>query len=143
MHRLLFAGFLAFAFIMAGCAVNLTGPDQTRTRVENKLDGLSKGLESGTWEQVEDFFSSGYYGGTEQLRNKVERRMRNEDLSDLDFTINKVLETDEMISVDVSWKKTWVNRKGAPFRQDGRSEILLKPTRRGYKIVDVKGDSFY
>ena len=139
----LFLIILASIFILGGCVINGPNPDQSRSRVKKNLNGLSKGLQSGTWEKVDRFFSSDYYGGRQEIQDKVERRMRDQNLTNLNFTINRVLETDDKTSVDVRWNKSWIDSTGQPHKQTGTSEILLVPRGKSYKIIDIKGDSFY
>ena len=137
----IFLAVLASILIFGGCVIS--GPDQSRSRMEKNLNGLSKGLQSGTWEKVDRFFSSDYYGGKQELQDRLEQRMRGQELTNMEFTINRVLETDNKTSVDVRWHKSWIDRKGQPHKQTGTSEILLVPKGKSYRIIDVKGDSFY
>lgn len=135
----------ALLLALSGCASN--GFDQTdrqqRERVGENLEGLKQGLQAGTWSQVERFFSPGFHGGYSELRDRLEDRFRNEQITDLHFTVNRVLESDGLVNAQVRWHKTWVDKAGNPGKASGISEFVLKPDGRSYRILQITGDRLF
>lgn len=116
---------------------------QSRERVGQSLDGLNQGLRAGTWSKVERFFSPSYHEGYSELRDRMENRFRNEQIIDLQFTVNRVLEADGLVNAQVRWHKSWVDKSGKPGKANGLSEFILKPRGDGYSIVRIGGDHLF
>lgn len=128
---------------LAGCATE--NPDRTnhRDQVVENLEGLKQGLQAGTWPRVERFFSPAYYEGYGELRNRMEDRFRNEQITDLQFIVNRVLENDGLVNAQVRWHKAWVDRSGTPRKAEGVSEFTLKPKGGSYRILHISGDRLF
>ncbi|MCF6289554.1 MAG: hypothetical protein L3J03_00905 [Desulfobacterales bacterium] len=134
---------LLFVFSLAACAGTPWASDNRKSAVENQLQGLEQGLKLETWDKVRDFFSPGYYEGYEELRQRLENRWRNENLVDIRFMVNKVLESDGLLNASVRWQMSYLDRRGNPHKRSGQSEILLKPAGDSFRILQVKGDRFF
>jgi hypothetical protein len=102
-------------------------------------------MEGEEYDKVHKFLSVHYFKDYGETRDRVDRRWRRRKMLDLDFTINRILTSQEgYLNVQVSWREKYLDAKGRPQKANGQSEIILKPTRRGsYKILDVKGDQFF
>lgn len=116
---------------------------QRRDEVNQNLGALNQGLRAGTWSSVERFFSPGYHPGYGELRDRMEARFRNEQLIDLQFTVNRVLEADGLVNAQVRWHKTWVDKTGKPGKAEGLSEFILQPQGSGYHILNIIGDRLF
>ena len=141
----IFPALILFIVSLAACA-GTSGPginDNRGPAVEKQLKDLEQGLKLETWSKVRDFFAPGYYQGYGELRQRLENRWRNEDLVDIRFTVNKVLASDGLLNASVRWQMSYLDRRGKPHRRAGESEILLKPAGDGFRILQVKGDSFF
>lgn len=140
---------LAFSFAvvlaLSGCAADSTATtdQQRREHVGKNLEGLSQGLRAGTWAKVERFFSPAYHEGYSELRDRLENRFRSEQIVDLQFTVNRVLESDGLVNAQVRWHKAWVDKTGKPGKTTGLSEFVLKPQGGGYTIVRIGGDRLF
>lgn len=130
---------------LAGCAAQSSGlaEPQRRASVETNLQALNQGLRAGTWAKVEQFFSPGYYEGYGELRHRLEQRFRSEQIVDLQFTLNRVLESDGLVNAQVRWHKTWVDKTGKPGKASGLSEFILQPAGNAYRILRVGGDPLF
>ena len=102
-------------------------------------------LKGEEYDKVHKFLSRNYFKGYGETRDRVDRRWRRRKLLDLDFTIDRILKSNEgYLNVQVSWREKFLDVKGRPQKSRGKSEIILEPTRKGsYKILDVKGDQFF
>ncbi|MDP2832492.1 MAG: hypothetical protein Q8Q28_04180 [Pseudomonadota bacterium] len=128
---------------LTACAGEVTDRIDHHERVAQNLDGLKQGLQAGTWSRVERFFSPAYYEGYGELRNRMEDRFRNEQLTDLQFVVNRVLENDGLVNAQVRWNKAWVDKTGTPRKAQGVSEFTLKPQGRSYRILHMSGDRLF
>lgn len=130
---------------IAGCAGTgepAGGPRQ-RGAVGGSLEGLKQGLQAGTWSRVERFFSPDFRGGYGELRDRLERRFRDERLIDLQFIVNRVLESDGIVNAQVRWHKVWVDKAGKTGKTEGVSEFILKPAGDGFRILGINGDPLF
>ena len=136
---------VAVGLALSGCAFDSPAmTDQQRCEhVGQNLDGLSQGLRAGTWSKVERFFSPAYHEGYSELRDRMENRFRSEQIIDLQFTVNRVLESDGLVNAQVRWHKAWVDKAGKPGKATGQSEFILKPQGDGYSIVRIGGDRLF
>ena len=134
---------LLFIFSLTACAGTPWGSNNRKPAVESHLQDLEQGLKFETWGKVQDFFAQGYYEGYEELRQRLENRWRDEDLVDIRFIVNKVLESDGLLNASVRWHMSYLDRQGNPHKRSGESEILLKPKGDSFRILDVKGDRFF
>ncbi len=138
---------LAVAAVLActGCASEGTAQtdQQRREQVGQNLEGLNQGLRSGVWSNVERFFSPAYHEGYGELRDRLETRFRDERIIDLQFTVNRVLESDGLINAQVRWRKAWVDKTGKTGKAEGLSEFILKPQGRSYRILRIGGDRLF
>lgn len=128
-----------------GCAAQdagLTAP-QRRASVETNLQSLNQGLRAGTWAKVERFFSPAYHEGYGELRDRLAQRFRSEQITDLQFTLNRVLESDGLVNAQVRWRKAWVDKLGKPGKSSGLSEFILKPEAGAYRISRTGGDPLF
>ena len=139
----------AFALVLVvstgwlfGCQAPATRPDAKQATAQ-ELERLGQGLGMETWERVRRFFDGGYYGGTAELRDRLERRWRNEQLLELQFVVNRVLRQGDLLSATVHWNKSYLDASGAPHKASGDSEILLRPVGDGLRIITVHGDQFF
>lgn len=135
----------AVVLALLGCAAESTATtdQQRREHVGKNLEGLSQGLRAGTWSKVERFFSPVYHEGYSELRDRMENRFRSEQIIDLQFTVNRVLESDGLVNAQVRWHKAWVDKTGKPGKATGLSEFILKPQGGGYTIVRIGGDRLF
>lgn len=126
---------------LVGCAG--AGPAATdrmwREQVGKNLEDLKQGLQAGTWNRVERFFSPAYAEGYGELRDRLETHFRDQRVIDLQFTVNRVLESDGLVNAQVRWRKTWVNKVGVPGKAEGVSEFILKPHGTGFHILGING----
>ena len=136
---------LLVAAALGGCAaVGPPTPEQQRQmQVRQDLDALSRGLRGGTWSRVEHFFSPSYREGYSVLRERMEESLRNQRIIDLQFTVNRVLESDGLVNAQVRWNKSWVDSRGRPGKTTGVSEFTLQPEGRTYRIVRITGDALF
>lgn len=139
------ARHLAALVLLTLTACASEGPDRIdhRDRVAQNLDGLKQGLQAGTWSRVERFFSPAYFEGYGELRDRMEDRFRNEQLTDLQFVVNRVLENDGLVNAQVRWHKAWVDKTGTPRKAQGLTEFTLKPHGRSYRILHMSGDRLF
>jgi hypothetical protein len=135
----------ALMLALSGCASgDPAAIDQQRhLQVNQSLDDLNKGLRAGTWSKVERFFSPAYHEGYSELRDRMENRFRTEQIIDLQFTVNRVLEADGLVNAQIRWHKTWVDKAGKPGKASGLSEFILKPQGGSYTIVRMGGDRLF
>jgi hypothetical protein len=133
------------ALSLAGCANEGASKtdQQDRAQVSQHLDELNQGLQAGSWSKVEHFFSPAYQEGYGELRDRLEERFRNERIVDLQFTVNRVLETDGLVNAQVRWHKAWIDKTGKTSQSTGLSEFILKPQSRGYRILQIRGDPLF
>jgi hypothetical protein len=135
----------ALLIALTGCAS--VGPptleQQRRTQVSRQLDALGQGLRGGTWSRVEQFFSPSFREGYGELRDRMEESFRSQRIVDLQFTVNRVLESDGLVNAQVRWNKSWVDKTGKPGKASGVSEFVLQPTGDGYRIVRINGDRLF
>lgn len=131
--------------LATGCASDLQAvtEQQQREHVGQNMTALGLGLRAGTWSSVERFFSPAYHEGYGELRDRLEDRFRNEQITDLQFTVNRVLESDGLINAQVRWRKSWIDKTGKLGKAEGLSEFILKPQRRGFRILRITGDSLF
>ena len=66
-----------------------------------------------------------------------------ERITDLQFTLNRVLEQDGLVNAQVRWRKTWVDAAGKPGKAEGVSEFILKPEGRSFRILRIGGDALF
>lgn len=139
----IFSAFILLSCV--GCAnVGTAQTDQQRREhVGQNLEGLNQGLRAGAWSKVERFFSPAYHEGYGELRDRLEDRFRNEQITDLQFTVNRVLESDGLVNAQVRWRKTWVEKTGKPGKSEGLSEFILKPQGSSYRIQRITGDRLF
>lgn len=137
------AVLLAMVAVLSACAAISGRGSSQKPAVTQQLQDLEQKLKLETWDKVQDFFSSGYYGGYEELRSRLENRWRDEDLVAIEFIVNKVLESDGQLNASVRWHMSYLDRQGKPGKRSGDSEILLKPAGDSYRILNIKGDSFF
>ncbi|MDP2431444.1 MAG: hypothetical protein Q8O33_05385 [Pseudomonadota bacterium] len=128
---------------LSGCASDIPARINHRDQVAQNLEGLKQGLQAGTWANVERFFSPAWYEGYGELRDRMESRFRNEQITDLQFIVNRVLENDGLVNAQVRWHKAWVDRTGTPRKAEGVSEFTLKPQGRSYRILHMSGDRLF
>lgn len=131
--------------LVTGCASEgqAATDQQQRERVGQNMTALGQGLRAGAWSKVERFFSPAYHEGYGELRDRLEDRFRNEQITDLQFTVNRVLESDGLVNAQVHWRKTWVDKTGKPGKAEGLSEFILKPEKHGYRILRISGDRLF
>ena len=130
---------------LAACANQSEGStkQQGRQAVDQSLQSMGQGLRAGTWSKVEQYFSPDYQQGYGELRDRLEQRFRDERITDLQFTVNRVLESDGLVNAQVRWRKTWVDKNGKPGKSQGVSEFILKPQNGTYVIVSIGGDRLF
>lgn len=135
----------AILLTFTGCASDITPQtdQQRREQVGQNLTSLSQGLRAGAWSKVERFFSPAYHEGYSELRDRLEASFRDERITDLQFTVNRILESDGLINAQVRWHKAWVDKTGKPGKSEGLSEFILKPERRSYRILRITGDRLF
>lgn len=134
----------ALVLLAAGCAGGAaTGGGDRREQVGRSLEAFQQGLRAGTWSRVERFFSPAYQEGYGELRDRLEARFRAERITDLQFTLNRVLEQDGLVNAQVRWRKTWVDAAGKPDKTEGVSEFILKPEGRSFRILRIGGDALF
>ena len=141
-------GAAAALVLIAGCAIEGgAGPTApavpaSRASVEREFLALSRGLRDNTWSRVEHFFSRGFQGGYEELRDRFEDQRRTERIIDLQFIVNRILESDRRLNVQVKWNKAFTDRQGRPGKATGTAEVVLEPAGDTYRILSIRGDSF-
>ncbi|MDD5389397.1 MAG: hypothetical protein PHD37_08630 [Gallionellaceae bacterium] len=130
---------------LAGCASDRSDllEQQRHEQIDRNLEGLKQGLRAGTWSKVERFFSPAYQEGYGELRDRLEARFRDEQIIDLQFTINRILENDGLLNVQVRWHKAWVDRGGKPGKREGVSEFILRQRGESYRILNILGDHLF
>ena len=134
----------ALVLLAAGCAGGAaTGGEDRREQVGRSLEAFQQGFRAGTWFRVERFFSPAYQEGYAELRDRLEARFRAERITDLQFTLNRVLEQDGLVNAQVRWRKTWVDTAGKPGKAEGVSEFILKPEGRSFRILRIGGDALF
>ncbi|OYY92412.1 MAG: hypothetical protein B7Y41_15940 [Hydrogenophilales bacterium 28-61-23] len=131
--------------LATGCASEpqAVTDQQQREQVGRNMTALGQGLRAGAWSKVERFFSPAYHEGYGELRDRLEAQFRDERITDLQFTVNRVLESDGLINAQVHWRKTWVDKTGKPAKAEGLSEFILKPQGRAYRILRISGDRLF
>jgi len=128
---------------LTGCTAVPSAEQQHRAPVETQLQSLSKGLQAGTWSKVEHFFSPNYQEGYGELRDRLEASFRTQQLIDLQFTVNRVLQADGLVNAQVRWNKSWVSKTGVPGKSTGLSEFTLQPQGSSYRIIRISGDKLF
>jgi len=133
------------AVTLAACAAGGPPPPEQlrRAQVSQDLDALGRGLRGGTWSRVEHFFSPSYREGYGALRDRMEESFRNQRIIDLQFTVNRVLESDGLVNAQVRWNKSWVDKADKPGKASGISEFTLQPESASYRIVRITGDRLF
>jgi hypothetical protein len=116
---------------------------QRASQEERYLQQLAASLKSEDWDKTGTLFSQGYHSGYEALKKQVESGWREQDLVELQFTVLNVDKTDGLMHIQAEWRKTYLNKEGKPNKSEGKSEILLKPLEEGFRILSIKGDSFF
>ncbi|MBF0253123.1 MAG: hypothetical protein HQL29_04835 [Candidatus Omnitrophica bacterium] len=122
----------------------LSTNQEYREEVEDVFAKTTKDLKGEEFDNVSNFLDSNFYGGFSETRDNMEDTWKNEQVIDLDFTINNILKSPEgLLDVSVTWRKLYLDANGNQQKKTGSSEIILKPGKKGYKILSVKGDQFY
>ncbi len=129
---------------LASCAGEAIVPaDEMRDDVNDILDSTENFLKDEQKRSIYDFFSNQYYGGFNELQDQIEDTWKNEQLVNIDFTVNRILESDGIYNVQVRWHKSFLNSKGQPKKSSGVSEVILKPTNNDCCIINITGDRFF
>jgi hypothetical protein len=136
---------VALCLAMTGCASEGVGRTDRHQRegISQSLEGLNQGLRAGTWSRVERFFSPTYQEGYGELRDRMEARFRAEQIIDLQFMVNRVLERDGLVNAQVRWRKSWVSKTGIPGKSEGLSDFILKPHGSSYRVQQITGDPLF
>ena len=113
-------------------------------QINASLDQLEILLKNERLDDIRQLFSNDYYGGIGETSNRLETTWHREQLDHIDFHIDRVLESDGLYIVKVSWRKSFIDASGNPQRASGVSELVLRPDRRNkYRIINITGDSFF
>lgn len=137
---------LLILLLATGCANTVANrvDDSRRDTVHQTLDAFGQGYRQTNWASVQQFFSPGYYGGYEELRNKLENKWRNERVLDIQFRLNRILESDGLFNVQVRWEKSYQdNTTGSILKASGLSELILESKGNSFRILKVDGDQFF
>ena len=135
---------LGLALMLVSCDATLAPYRETdHDRVGAGMRDLEQGLRSQNWSRVERFFSAETYGGSGEIRNRIEDGWRNQRLLQLQFIVNRVLERDGLLNAQVRWNKSWVDAAGKPQKKSGVSEFILRPQGESFHILSVAGDALF
>ena len=129
--------------IMASCATGPAKQGSLREEVIGVLQKTEKMLKEEKLDNVRDYFSSVYFGGFDELERQIEDRWREEQLISLEFIVNRILENDGILNVQVRWHKSFLDARGNPQRKSGTSEILLQPEGDSFRFLHISGDLFF
>lgn len=62
--------------------------------------------------KIKSFFIQDYYGGYDTIERRIERTWQTEQILDLQFSVNRILEQDGLFNVQVRWNKTFLEAQG-------------------------------
>ncbi len=141
--KIVFFIIMLMTAILIGCAASQSTPASKKRTVKTHLSNLKEGLKLETWDNIRRFFSSDYYEGYQELRDRIESRWAGEDLIDIQFIVDRVLESDGLLNAKVRWHKSFLDNTGKPRKKSGVSEIILKPKKNSFRILSIKGDRFF
>lgn len=134
---------LAGIFAASCTALTPAPPRSQKDAILSRLNEMGKGLINENWDQVDPIVDRNYYGGYTEVRNQITAFWQNQNLMDIDFTIDRILEQDDLLNAQVSWRKTFLDQNGRPQKQQGSSEIILAPSGDTYTILGIRNDPFF
>jgi hypothetical protein len=139
---LILYGLIGMSFF--GCAAGgETTADGQRQEVLSALGDTGKMLKDENLSSIRNFFSEDFFGGYDYVENQILDNWQNQQLIDLKFTVNRILEKDGIYNVQTRWHKNYLDASGNPQRASGLSEILLVPYHGAFKILNISGDRFF
>lgn len=130
--------------VLLGCAAGTPVDPDRREQVRENFDVLQRELARRDWSRIERFFSPQYMGpgGYVELRNHIEDRNQTERLVQIQFIVNRVMERDGLLNVQVRWNKSFLDKAGKPQKGSGVSEVTLRPVGDSFQILGIRGASF-
>jgi len=111
--------------------------DDQRDEVLSTLSSTGKMLKGENLNAIRHFFSDDFFGGYDIVETQILDNWENQQLVELKFTVNRILEKDGIYNVQAQWHKNYLDSSGNPQRSSGLSEISLIPHRRSYKILNI------
>ncbi len=134
---------ITMLLLVGGCSLNVSRIRSKEPHVKEQLKNLNYGLKSESWEMMEHFFSEDYEGGYQNLRPRMEKFWRHEDLVEIHFNVLRVFESDDLINARVRWHKSYIDQAGILKSMSGTSEIIFKQTNKQLRILAIHGKSFF
>ena len=117
--------------------------DERRDDVETLMDRTESFMQDENESKIKNFFSQDYYGGYDTIERRIERTWQTEQVLDLQFYVNRILEQDGLFNVQVRWNKTFLDAQGVTRKTSGISEMILVPHRESFRILNVTGDHLF
>lgn len=146
-RRLIVTMLPALLLLLPSCAI-FWGEGETtprtglRTDVDRFFRSFERALRSGAAGDVETFFSRDFVGGYEPLRDSIRDSQRAERVTDIQLIVNRILEADRRLNVQVRWNKAFLDNRGRPGKRSGTAELVLEPAGGSYRVLSIRGDSF-
>ena len=139
---------LLFVFLLLfGCSGLQTAPTMSQdSLVQKNMDNLGKEIQSEDWEKIKSHFDPDYYGGRGELRTSIENYWEKSDIVSYEFSVDRVLESDDTLSAQVRWHIVALDINGNPVRKSGLNEFIFRRADKKGKnlqLLDIKGDFIF
>ena len=129
---------LLFSLFAVGVSFAGENVSANRDKVNKFFDKTKEMLKKEDIDDINKYFSSQYYGGYQELENRLTRRWKRQNITNIEFSINNILKNDGLYLVQIKWDKAYLDRKGHPRKSSGVCDVTLKPYKKSYRILNIR-----